>query len=328
MKQAVLKITILFLVAVMTGNFVSAQVVPDPISLSANPASPAPRSQVKIRASTPTFDKNTAIFEWTIDGKSRSDLSGLGKDVITLPTGDVGSSIRASVSVIRQDGGEGGELSLTVYVSDLSLTWLSETYVPKWYKGKALPAQNAVVNVIAIPQISVGGSSIAPENLSYTWSLDDEEDAVSGIGKQTFRIRVSDLPGTTHDVRVVIQDQQKRIKKEGRIFITPSNARAAIYQSSPLGGIEPRTSPSFIYAPLKELDLVVEPFFFPITSKRNLTYKWSVAGNETSGSVQAPFLLTLYPGSKALSSIPVSVNVSTENNLFLPISKLVTLFFQ
>jgi len=328
MKYIFFKTIPLLLVGIVWAGFIHAQVVPDPVSLSATPSSPPPRSQVRIHASTPTFDKNAAIFDWAVDGKARPDFSGIGKDTITLPTGDVGSSIRVSVAILRQDEGEGGEASLTVYSSDLSLTWFAETYVPKWYRGKALPAQNSIVNIVAVPQISLGTSPIPTENLLYTWSLDDEEDVVSGVGNQVFRIRVSDLPGVAHDVRVIVQDSQKRIKKEGRIFLTPSNPRVAVYQSSPLGGIEPRASPSFIYAPLKELDLLVEPFFFPVETKRALSYAWNVGGNDTSGSAQAPFLLTLFPGSQALSSIPVSVRVQTQDSFFLPVSKLLTLFFQ
>src|SRR3989344_2962206 len=84
-----------------------------PISLSSSPSSPAPRSTFTVTASTPTFDRETANFEWIVDGKTRPELSGLGMHQIQLTAGAVGGATRISVT-ISPSIGEGGTATLTV----------------------------------------------------------------------------------------------------------------------------------------------------------------------------------------------------------------------
>src|SRR3989338_8051181 len=107
------KIITLGVLAAILGlfSFVQAQIVPEPVSLSVNPAAPSPGEQITIRAATPTFDKNRAVFDWAVSEKSRPDLSGPGKDTINIQAGDLGSLLRVGGFLSSPFGGGGSTFS-------------------------------------------------------------------------------------------------------------------------------------------------------------------------------------------------------------------------
>lgn len=322
-------IILLGLLAVLSGTLAHAQLVPDALSLIASPSSPSPGQTVTVQAATPTFDKNAAFFSWSINGKVRSDLSGAGKDLITFVADTVGSQTRVAVDISRS-GSEGRSVSLTIVTSDLSLPWFAETYVPKWYKGKALPVVDSVVRVVAIPQVVLGGGTVRPEDLIYQWGLDDEENALSGIGQRVFRVKVSDLPGASHHVQVTVEDQGKRIQKSGELFIVPiAGPRVTVYEVSPLGGVNPRVAVSVISTNKRGLmDFSVEPFFFSASTRKLLSYKWSVGGSGVRGAPTNPNLITLNTEGLAPGEIPVSVSVDDQDEIVPQAIKAFSLLLQ
>ncbi len=298
-------VSLLFLVLAF---FVHAQAIPQPLALNADPPSPSPREKVSISASTPTTDKNSVTFLWTINGVRRDDLSGVGKSSFTLMAGTVGSFIKVGVTALYPGSGQ-VKASLSIPVADLSLTWFAETYVPSWYKGKALPVENSVVSLVAVPNVVVGGLLIAPENLIYRWALDDEDKALDGVGQQVFRIQTSDLPGTSHHVKVTVRDVNRAIIKTGEIFIVSTKPTVVIHKLKPLGGVEPRSVISEVKSRSTE-DFTAEPFFFPITSKKQLSFQWDVLGTtQTQEVTQNPWILTVNSGDTSNQIIPVTVTV-------------------
>ena len=304
-----------------------AQVIPSPLSLSSSPASPSPATTFVIQAATPTFEKDTASFSWTVDGKSRPDLSGQGKNEIALVAGAVGSQIRVSVRVSPANDGE-TSASLVIRVSDLSLTWSGETTVPRWYKGKALAASNSIVDIVAVPEFIIDNTRVAPENLIYHWTLDDQTNALSGLGADVFRIKTSDIPGTQHQVEVMVEDIDRKIQKNKRITITPTLPRAVIYRSTPLGGIEPRTASLPAVQQKGLMDFAGEAFFFPTVSKQDLAWSWDIGGAPISNSFANPNTATIDTTQYPQGSTALTLRVSYTKALIpQSASKVLNLFF-
>ena len=308
-----LKQIVILLTGLIFGLSAYAQVIPAPLSLSASPASPPPGTTFAVSAATPTFDKDAAIFSWTVDGKTRPDFFGQGKNEITLTAGDAGTQMRISVSVSYPGGG--GEASLIVRPSGLSLAWFAETSVPRWYRGKALATPSSVVNIVAVPEFVIDGKRISPDNLIYRWSLDDQTNALVGAGKQVFRIKTSDIPKTTHQVEVTVEDIDRKIRKEARLIVAPTAPRAAIYSSTPLGGVEFRTAA--VSATVKKglYDFVAEPFFFPTLSRQDITTIWDIAGAAIQNSFSSPFLATIDTSGLPQGTTPVTVRISYAKGL-------------
>ena len=309
----------------LSASAAQAQVIPPPVSLSASPSSPSPRNQFAVTASTPTFDKDLANFEWIVDGKERPEFSGVGANEITLTAGTAGSVIKINVSVSRSIG-DGGSSSLTVIPSELSLPWIAQTSVPAWYRGKALPTPRAIVNVIAVPRIVIGSSTLRPEDLIYRWRIDSDKESLVGAGKRVFSFTASALPQTTHQIDVSVEDLNGRVRKEGRVLITTDAVpRIVLYASSPLGGAEFRSAGNGATRP-GLFDVIAEPFFFPLSSIASLTYDWAIDGNAVPASAQNPRVVTIDAGRRANQNISVSVTARALNLFQNSFSALFNLF--
>lgn len=329
LKAFFLPLAVLIL-ALCALRFANAQALPAPVSLVASPSTPSPGEQVTVAAVTPSFDRLTAHFAWVVDGRARPDLSGTGKNTLTLTAGNVGSSQRIAVSVSRRSaavGVSGGEAVLVIRPADLTLTFVAETFVPKWYKGKALPASDGVVGVIAIPEFVVDGRRIPADRLIYRWGLDDEKNALSGIGEQVFRVRASDLPGTSHEIKVRVEDEEGKVKKEDTFYIVPQKPRVAIYASTPLGGVEPRASPAFAGG-RGLFDFVAEPFFFPVVSRKELQWQWDVGGITTAGNADTPHIITVDTAQYSAGALSVTAAARKPDSFLSAASALLTLFLQ
>lgn len=308
---------------------VSAQLLPAPVSMVVSPPAPSPGDTVTVAAVTPSFDSHTAYFSWTVDGRARADLSGTGKNTITLIAGNVGSTQRAAVSVSRKTAGTGvtgGDASITIRPAGLILTYVAETFVPRWYRGKALPVSGSIVEVIALPDVVVDGTRVPAERLMYRWGLDDERNVLTGIGEQVLRVQTSDMAGTSHEVKVRVEDEAGKVKKEGVFYIVPATPLVAIYNSSPLGGVEFRTSQNFTGT--KGLfDFIAEPFFFPVPSRAELAWRWNVGGAAFAGNAGTPHIITVDTGQYPEGPLSIGASAEKSGQLFLSTASALLTFF-
>ncbi|MDZ4285519.1 MAG: hypothetical protein U1A23_01175, partial [Candidatus Sungbacteria bacterium] len=233
------------------------------VALSAEPSSPSPGQSVTVQADTPTTDPDRNNFTWTIDGVARPEFSGLGKNTFTYTAGPVGSVKRVSVRV-QPINDQAFSSSLNIYTTDLVLTWTAGTFVPKWYKGKALPIVNSKIRMVALPTFIVNGAQISASRLIYTWNVDGDR-VSKGVGKQVYEFEQPNQTWATPTILVTIEDAAGKIHKEARMGMISQQPHAVIYQSLPLGGIEfRRGTAAFPSMAPGIVDLEVEPFFFNV----------------------------------------------------------------
>ncbi len=315
-QRVVLQLAALTLILSVTGVAHAQSVLPG-ASLYAVPPTPSPGTQVTITATGFSFDRETLRFDWTINGKVLPELSGVGKYSVTVNAGAVGEDINVRARV--SDGGSTvGTLAINVPIADLSLVQFAETYVPKWYKGRALPIPGSTVTIVAMPEIEIGGRLAKPENLFYSWSVDNREEVQKGVGAQTLRLALAATGRKEYRVRVRVEDVARTIKKEGMVFIRPTTPRAVLYAHTPLGGIEYRNALSTLVSSRRGLfDFIVEPFFFSIAAKNALSYGWSVANEPSEGNPKNPDLLTIDVDPKSAGEAEINVTVSDPRNEFL-----------
>ena len=333
MKKGTVKLKIftffllVFTFPFLTFNSAAAQLLPPPLSLTSLPSSPSPGQQFTVTAGTPTFDKDTAFFEWTVDGKAQPELSGFGSNVITLTAGKAGDTARISARASRSEG-ETAQASLAATASDLALVWRAESFTPRWYKGKTLAAPNSTVAVTAIPQIILGRTTLRPADLIYRWSIDNERNALTGVGKQTFRFRASHFVRTTHQVDVVIEDVDRKILKHGRVLITTASPRLGLYPATPLGGIEFRAANFFATAKRGLFDFIAEPFFLPVSDRGALNWNWNIDGVSALGRDGSPHLITIDTSRRQAGRVQISATADDTNILTPSVSKSLTIFLQ
>ncbi|GEM_PF-1257746 len=288
------------------------------VVLSSEPSSPSPEQKVTVQADTPTTDSDRDVFTWIIDGVTRPELSGAGKNTFTYTAGPVGSIKRVSVRV-QPINDQAFSSSLNIYTTDIVLTWTADTFIPKWYKGKALPIVNSKIRMVALPTFIVDGAQIPASRLIYAWSVDGNR-VSKGVGKQVYDFEQPNQTWATPTILVTVEDSAGRIHKEVRTGMISQQPHAVIYQSLPLGGIEfrrgtaafPSIAPSIV-------DLEVEPFFFNVQSRYDLSYTWSVGRSPAANTPQNPFLLTIdAQQQQGNADIPVSIVVQNTSDLDSP----------
>lgn len=314
MKSVVSNYIIVMLGLAACGIFFAdkAQAQEFPVSLSSKPQSPSPGEPFTITANTPLTEESRVFFRWRVNGASRPDLSGYGKKALSLVAGEVGTVQRVSVDALTINN-EVGSAALDVIAADLALSWSAKSYVPAWYKGRALASRGSRVNVAAVPEIILGGARIEPERLLFSWKIDNGEEILSGVGEDRLEVQMSTMLSSVHRVSVLVEDLNKRIKKEVSLFIKTVEPRFIIYPSQPLGGIEPRTS--LASSPVFNrgtLDFEAEPFFFLASSKKDLRYSWTVGGTKVPGSPAIPYFVTIHAAEAPAKAI----------SLFLAIEQL------
>ncbi len=314
--------------AFLSAQSVLPKIVP-PASVTATPSSPEPGEKVTIEASTPIFNRDTTFYEWTVNGQFRADLSGQGKYAFDMTAGKtIGSTITAFVRATASDG-KTTTAQRVIPVSSLSLVWFAETTVPLWYMGKALPSPRAFVSVTALPEIAAGGKMADPKKLLYKWSVGDTKSYASGVGKQSIRFQTSQIPKSSHWIRVTIEDTAKTVKKEGAIFVINREPMLAVYRYSPTGGTEYRRAESLLEAPRGgTLNLIAEPFFFPGSTK-DISFAWSVGGIELEKNVNNPNIVTIETGQVPSASLLISILASSlKQTALAPVAKTLTLFIR
>lgn len=253
-------------------------------SLSASNENPVPGETVDVLFQSYSVDLNRSFIQWFINDKKYDE--GTGKTVIYVTMGGVGekSKIRA---VAKTESGEIIEAMLSLTPFELSLYWWTDSSVPYWYKGKALPNANSQIYVSAFPRTL---SLSAQQKYIYKWSLNDAPQILSsGYSKQLFSFKAS-LPQLADRVTVSIENFEKTFTFAKTISVL--NVEPEIYvcvAHLTRGCIR---TPATLIAAGDTVDLKAQPFFF--ASPASVRYDWNIDGiKPTTPATTRPWLLTI-----------------------------------
>ncbi len=261
----------LFMVCVVTFS-AHAQLATADLSLSTIPINPQPLQNVQIRLNSNGFDLTQASIVWVYNGATVA--SGIGKTMIT---------------VVAPANGRVGTISATANGSDFSATTATlilrpasvdvlwegaDSYTPPFYKGRALPANNGLIRVVAIPTIS------APRGLTYTWQENDSAlpDA-SGYEKSSLVFRNQTL-NTSEDITLSVSSSL--FSGAGEINITPVRPNLLAYFNTN-GYIDyANGSSSLLNTSGNGAIIHFEPFYFSLTTtsiSNDLTFSYTDNNN-------------------------------------------------
>lgn len=293
MKSGLLKIICAFLMIFSFAVTANAQTSSD-VSISMNPLNPGSNEDVSVSLVSYSSDLNKADITWILDGKR--SLSGPGEKQFSFKTLSTGTLSKLTV-IIKTSEGENITKSIEIRPSEIDLIWeATDSYVPHFYKGKALPGRESGVKIVAIPNGKIAGKNISASDLIYTWKRNFSiEGKMSGYGKKTFSFSNGILK---KDEAIGIEARSKNgefsAKKDISInFIIPN---IVFYEKNPLSGIfYGRSIPGSISIPtLSEKTIVAEPYFFSVGSggKNKLSYEWKL-NNEKISSPRTPSEITL-----------------------------------
>jgi hypothetical protein len=291
---------------------VSAQGIPGvgtPLALTMSPENPRPSETVYLSAQSYSFDIDSAVITWTVDGKTVS--SGRGTKRIEVPAGEIGSIKTVTASAATAEGTI--SQSVEIRPAELILLWETSSYVPAFYKGKALFAQGGSYKVTAFPVITDrAGRKVDPKNLVYKWSKNgaNESDS-SGYGKTSFVSVQSGFVQRGDDISVTIEIPGEAFSFSDSVSLFPTDPEVIFYEKNPLYGIWLENAlPEVIDLDRDEIAVEAEPYYFSTNSKsRSLDYAWSLNDESVFNfDNKSTLILRKIDGEVGVSSITLNIS--------------------
>ncbi len=312
MKKVIFSLFIVFSLfsVFLTSQTVSAQTIGSSgadVNLDINPENPSSNQNVDASITSYVTDLNMAGITWKINGKTVQ--KGTGIKSVSFTTGEVNTT--TSIDVIIQTA-EGNTIEKTLNIKPVAvdLVWQTDSFVPPFYKGKAMFSHQNKITFVALPHMVLGnGSEINPKNLVYKWSKNGSvQDSDSGYGKNTFTF-VSPLISRPFDIEVEVTSASTDSVGFAKTFLAPDDPSVIFYQKNPLYGIEFQKALSGIASfGNSEVAIVGMPFFFGTTNSQGLIYKWTVNGalidNDTT---QTTRIFRQKQGTVGTSNISLSI---------------------
>lgn len=290
--------------------------VPAPIQYTVSPQDPGPNTQVTITAEGVGSYLGDANISWSLNGKLTAQ--GVGQRTFTFVTGGLGSVTRVHVNV---NSGSEGTLTndWSFSPSVVTLVWEADTSVPPLYRGKALYSGGSGLKVVAFPSVVVGGKAIAPQNLSYQWTVNDvPAPQLSGTARNSISFTGDELQNT-EDVSVVVSYGANEVG-ESEVLIPATTPQLVLYAKDALRGLQLDTAlPSGISLAVTEFTIQAVPYYFATQSIANgsAAYDWTLNGDETTGPNAAKGILTLRQTGAGTGSAVIGVTMQNSDSSML-----------
>jgi hypothetical protein len=277
-----MRITIYFLLLVVAiyaiSNTTFAQTVQQELLVRIIPEIPRPNQNVTITIESFRADINTSTITWVVN--DRVYREGIGINSINLPSGNSGSKTKVDITV-RSPEGALIKKSVEIIPAEVDILWNAHSYIPPFYKGKALYPFQGDVTVTAIPHLASGGVSLASNNLVYVWKKDGTPiDSGSGYGKNSILIKGSVLPRPI-TVEVEVYNLQNTMRAKAETIIAPVQPIITFYENNPLFGILYNRALSSEYVfDKQETRIHASPYYLGTSeSDRNIVFTWRINGS-------------------------------------------------
>ncbi|MEI6553394.1 MAG: hypothetical protein WCO09_02400 [bacterium] len=299
---------------------VHAQIKSEDISLNISPAQPKANEKVSASLSSYMLDLNKALISWNLNGQPATQ--GVGQKNFSFNSGSNGSQTIISVTINTVDG-----LSInkqfTINPASIDVLWEAyDSYVPPFYKGKALLSSESTAKIVALL------SSSKNSGVSYNWKLDGSSQLdSSGYGKSFYLFKKTYLD-KNNTVEVIASNLMGQSLGSGKIGLSNGNPKILFYKKDQnLGTQWQQTLEDGFNVDKNGETIVVEPYFM---SPKNLnssdfSLNWELAGTQ----INTPAVkneLSIKPDSKGGSSA-IKVTVENIKSMFLNANKTINVSF-
>lgn len=204
------------------------------ITVSVTPGNYAPSENVDIALSSFSANLDTVTISWFVNG--RSVLSGIGKKSFSITSGAAGSETIVLARIALPDD----EIQKTISIRPnvMVLLWqANDSYVPPFYKGKAMPTLESEIKVVAMPEIRTGGGMVDSKNMTYSWKRDyNNEVEGSGYGKNSF-VYTSDYLENLNNIEVTASTTDQQYSSKANISVVATSPEISFYKKDNDAGI-------------------------------------------------------------------------------------------
>jgi hypothetical protein len=264
------------------------------ISISLSPNDPGPDQAVHLTAQSSGIDLSQAQIIWSVDGKTVAQ--GTGVDSADITTGALGTETDVGADAQMPDGTT-LSAQAAIIPTELDLLVDSDSYVPPFYLGRALPAADTDLRLQAIPYfMRPDGSTVAAGDITYTWKRDGEVmEEVSGRGKSNVIVAAPPLFGTD-TISVEAHSSDGALSGAAAVSVPSVEPALVLYEDHPLYGIlygNALGTSNFI--PEAEMTFAAVPYFAEAQNPNDpgLDFAWSVNDAAVAPSPASPSEITI-----------------------------------
>jgi hypothetical protein len=263
------------------------------LAVTVRPDLPEEYEDVAIRVESFSTDLDRSTITWFEDGVKKA--SGVGRKTFSFKTKGQGELTTIRILAETPDGAV--EETLRFRPAAVDLIWEAVSYVPPFYRGKALSAWGSRVRVSAMPALRAETGLLDPETLIYEWKLNSVvQGSVSGAGRQVFYFENDSLVRGGADVEVEVSSPGGSLRALRRITITPIAPTLVLYEDHPLYGFMFHRAARGSYAlPSEEVTLAAVPYHFSVNDAGSdtLDYEWRLNGSPILPTGSRANVLTL-----------------------------------
>jgi hypothetical protein len=306
---------------------VNAEVQNSDIVLTIAPENPGANQNVTATLTSHATNLDKSNISWSLDGKEMD--GGIGKKSFSFTTGNIGSPTVLTATINTIDGTNLSK-TLTISGADVDLLWEAyDSYTPPFYRGKALVPSQGTFKVVAIPDIVTQYGKANINNLSYTWTKDDDvQPDSSGWGKSSFIFQNSYLD-KGNDVAVKVSDISGDMNASQEISLSTTTPAIIFYKNDPSYGVEWENSLNDGSSIDKDGETIVaEPYFFSPKdiSSPDLNFDWFL--NDTQIQTPDPKnTLSIKPDAGQSGNAVIKVSINNVNTLFQSLEKTLDVSF-
>ncbi|MFA5792019.1 MAG: hypothetical protein WC884_03210 [Candidatus Paceibacterota bacterium] len=243
------------------------------------PENPAPNENVDITLSSYSSNLDSVLITWSLNGKNTS--GGIGKKSFSLNATDSGKEIVVIATISLPDGNI--EKRIIVRPSVMVLLWqANDSFVPPFYKGKAMPTPDSEIKVVSMPEIRSKGSLLDINNMTYSWKLDYTNDqGNSGYGKNYF-VYNNDYLDDINNISVVANTLDQKYSSQANINIRTTEPKILFYKNDTNMGTLWEQALSSGHRIENDEIIEAAPYFISPKEIRTPTLIWNWSINDNS----------------------------------------------
>ncbi len=276
-------------------------------------------SEVVVSLDAYSLDLTGANIAWYVD--DIENPTAHNERSMTLETGELGSKAEVR-AVITKQGGMQFTISKTIKPVAVDLITEASTFVPIFYKGRALPVEDMPVRFIVIPHT---GSKESPETFTYEWKLDGTV-LFGGPIQGRFAADLVVPRYSDHILSVTVFNPLGEVIGMPIQKINPATPELYFYEESLLRGLSDRAITDSYTLVGDEVTIYGQPYYIGKDIGSDSTnFTWNINGTVTE-STGEPYALTLRrTGGNGQANVGLEVLTKTHIPKF--VEKTFSIFF-
>ncbi len=306
----------------------------DSILVNIVPENPAPNENVNISLNSYSSNLDSVLITWFLNGTNV--FSGIGKKSFLLTAPSAGGE----TTVIAKIGLPDGEIEKRIIIRPavMVLLWqANDSYVPPFYKGKALPTPDSEIKVVALPEIldsALGAKErlrryLDPKNMVYAWRQDYANDqGSSGYGKNFFTY-INDYLENSNNISVTATTVDQKYSSEANIEIRTANPKILFYKNDASLGTLWEQALSDGHKISGDEIIEAAPYFISPKDIRIpiLTWNWSINDSLINISNYRKNLIPLQTQAGVSGTAKIKLEIENKYKIFANTSKEINVEF-